>query len=116
MPINARVGRMHIYLVYNVSKIYLRDDEMNLEVVNITPEEQRVLLVFGEEESEQRAEVAAYLKSHNLEPKRQYTENRNDEEHLVYFFGQCYLEGHIDQLSSMATDSNADALKPHDHS
>ena len=51
--------------MYNVSKIYLRDDEMNLEVVNITPEEQRVLLVFGEEESEQRAEVDAYLKSHN---------------------------------------------------
>ena len=89
---------------------------MRLEVLDITPDEQRILLVFGGKESNDREKVDTYLKSHNLEPKRQYTENRNDEEHLVYFFGQCYLEGHIDQLSSMATDSNADALKPHDHS
>jgi hypothetical protein len=88
---------------------------MKLEVLNITPEEQRILLVFDGEESEQREKIDTYLKSHNLEPKRQYTENRNDQEHLVYFFGQCYLEGHIDQLSSMAIDSNAEALRPHVH-
>ena len=88
---------------------------MKLEVVNITPEEQRILLVFQGNESDQREKIDTYLKSQNLEPKRQYTENRNDEEHLVYFFGQCYLEGHIDQLVSMATDSNIEVLRPHTH-
>ena len=88
---------------------------MKLEVLNITPEEQRILLVFDREESEQREKVDTYLKSHNLEPKRQYTENRNDEQHLVYFFGHCYLEGHIDQLASMAVDSNIVGLRPHIH-
>ena len=88
---------------------------MKLEVLNITPEEQRILLVFDREESEQREKVDIYLKSHNLEPKRQYTENRNDEEHTIYFFGQCYLEGHIDQLASMAGDTNIEDLRPHIH-
>jgi|GEM_PF-3066867 hypothetical protein len=88
---------------------------MKLEVLDITPEEQRILLVFNGEESEQREKVDDYLKSHNLEPKRQYTESRNNEEHLVYFFGQCYLEGHIDNLASMAVDSNVEALRPHIH-
>ena len=88
---------------------------MKLEILNITPEEQRILLVFDGEESEQREKVDTYLKSHNLEPKRQYTENRNDEEHTIYFFGQCYLEGHIDQLASMAVDVNIEDLRPHIH-
>tara|TARA_B100001013_G_C24420633_1_gene367681 strand:- start:108 stop:377 length:270 start_codon:yes stop_codon:yes gene_type:complete len=88
---------------------------MNLEVVDITPEEQRILLVFDAEELEQQEKVDTYLKSHNLEPKRQYTENRNDQECLIYFFGQCYLEGHIDQLESMAINSDAHALRPHIH-
>ena len=88
---------------------------MKLEILNITPEEQRILLVFDGEESEQREKVDTYLKSHNLEPKRQYTENRNDEEHTIYFFGQCYLEGHIDQLASMAVDANIEDLRPHIH-
>ena len=89
---------------------------MKLEVLDITSEEQRILLVFDGEESEQREKVDSYLKSHNLEPKRQYTENRNDKEHLVYFFGQCYLEGHTDQLASMAVESNVADLRPHIHS
>ena len=88
---------------------------MKLEVLNITPEEQRILLVFDREESEQREKVDTYLKSHNLEPKRQYTENRNDEEHIVYFFGQCYLEGHIGELACMAVDANIEDLRPHIH-
>jgi hypothetical protein len=88
---------------------------MKLEVLNITPEEQRILLVFNEEESEQREKIDTYLKSHDLEPKRQYKETRNDEEHLIYFFGQCYLEGHMDHLASMAVDSNLDDLRPHIH-
>ena len=88
---------------------------MRLEVLDITPDEQRILLVFGGEESEQRGKVDTYLKSHNLEPKRQYTENRNDEEHLIYFFGQCYLDGHIGQLASIAVDSNIEDLRPHTH-
>ena len=88
---------------------------MKLEVLNISPEEQRILLVFDNEESEQRAKVDTYLQSNNLEPKRQYTENRNDKEHLIYFFGQCYLEGHMDQLVSMAVDSNIEDLRPHIH-
>ena len=88
---------------------------MKLEVLDITPEEQRILLVFNGKESEQREKVDDYLKSHNLEPKRQYTEDRNNEEHLVYFFGQCYLEGHVEHLASMAVESNAEALRPHIH-
>ena len=88
---------------------------MRLEVLDITPDEQRILLVFGGKESNDREKVDTYLKSHNLEPKRQYTENRNDEEHLIYFFGQCYLDGHIDQLASMAVDSNVADLRPHRH-
>ena len=47
-----------------------------------------------------------YLRSNNLEPKRQYTENRDGKDYRVYYFGQCYIGAHMDQLTALADDPN----------
>ena len=45
------------------------------------------------------------MRAHELEPKRQYSETRDGKEYLVYYFGHCYLEDHMEQLSSMTTEA-----------
>ena len=88
---------------------------MKVEVINLTTAEQRILLLFDEKESRDREEIDAYLTSYGLEPKRRYTENRDTIDYLVYYFGRCYLDEHINQLAAMATDSNLASLQPHQH-
>ena len=76
---------------------------MKIETIHLTPTEKRVLLLFDvngqphEDES-----VRAYLRAKGLEPKREYREQREDGEYLVYYFGHCYLQGHLRALGSMA--------------
>ena len=77
---------------------------MMLEVIEVPENEQRVILLFDEKGSAEQQQVDSYLNAQGLEPKRQYTEVRDDKEYLVYYFGHCYLGDHIEQLSSIATN------------
>ena len=80
---------------------------MKIEVINVDSCQDRVLLLFeGETPSEQDARVDDYLRSNNLEPKKQYTENRDGTDYRVYYFGQCYIGSHMDELSAMAEEAN----------
>lgn len=78
---------------------------MKLEVITVAPEEQRVLLLFDKEEQGDD-EVRAYLQQHGLEPKRRYEETRDTARYDVYYFGHCYLEGHLKSLTRMASEAN----------
>ena len=85
---------------------------MKLEVISIAPTEQRVLLLFDPSGPDAKdSEVNTYLQSNNLEPKREYSETRNDKEYNVYYFGHCYIEDHLEKLASMATEAK---LEPED--
>ena len=54
---------------------------MQLEVINVTPEERRVLLLFDPNSpSPNDKSLQEYLKANNLEPKRSYHELRNDKD------------------------------------
>ena len=80
---------------------------MKIEVINVAECQDRVLLLFeGETPSEQDARVDDYLRSNNLEPKKQYTENRDGTDYRVYYFGQCYIGNHMDELSALAEEAN----------
>ena len=76
---------------------------MKIEVKDTAECQDRVLLLFeGETPSEQDVLVDEYLRSNNLEPKRQYTENRDGTDYRVYYFGQCYIQSHMDELNALA--------------
>lgn len=76
---------------------------MKIEILNLSETEQRILLLFeGDGPSIEDQQVDRYLHTNELEPKRQYWETRDGKEYLVYYFGHCYLEGHMEQLYSMA--------------
>ena len=80
---------------------------MDMQVINLTPTEKRVLLLFdAEQESSEDERVVSYLSQHNLEPRRQYHEQRDGKEYLVYYFGHCYLEDHLSALKAMATGAD----------
>ena len=79
---------------------------MKIEVINLSPTEQRVLLLFDSDgPSLEDERVDDYLHAHELEPKRQYSETRDGKEYLVYYFGHCYLEDHMEQLTAMASEA-----------
>ena len=85
---------------------------MKLEVISIAPTEQRVLLLFDPAGPDSKDdEVNTYLQSNSLEPKRQYSETRDDKEYNIYYFGHCYIEDHLEKLASMATEAK---LEPDD--
>ena len=78
---------------------------MKLEVITVAPEEQRVLLLFDpEEQASGDDQVRSYLQNNGLEPKRQYRETRESTQYDVYYFGHCYLEGHLEALTGMAAE------------
>lgn len=78
---------------------------MKLEVITVAPQEQRVLLLFDQQmQSPNDDQVRAYLRQHELEPKRQYEETRDATRFDVYYFGHCYLEGHLEYLTRMASE------------
>ena len=81
---------------------------MKLEVITVAPEEQRVLMLFEQQrESQDDDQVREYLQQHDLEPKRQYEETRDATRYDVYYFGHCYLEGHLQYLTRMASESRS---------
>tara|TARA_Y100000590_G_scaffold431952_1_gene547331 strand:- start:16429 stop:16671 length:243 start_codon:yes stop_codon:yes gene_type:complete len=78
---------------------------MNMEFLQVTPDEQRVILLFEESDQDSKLrEVDQYLISNQLEPKRKYSENRDGTDYLVYYFGHCYLADHLEVLSEMANE------------
>jgi hypothetical protein len=80
---------------------------LKLEVITVAPNEQRVLMRFDQQsQSPDDERVRAYLQQHDLEPKKQYAEARDDTQYDVYYFGHCYLEGHLESLTGMASESS----------
>ena len=80
---------------------------MKIEVLNLSDTEKRILFLFDSDgPSPEDEKVDEYLHAHDLEPKRQYSETRDGKEYLVYYFGSCYLEDHMGQLSALASESN----------
>ena len=76
---------------------------MNMEFLQVSPDEQRVILLFEESDQDEKLkEVDKYLINNQLEPKRKYSENRDGIDYLVYYFGHCYLADHLEILSEMA--------------
>ena len=77
---------------------------MKLEVINLTSTEQRVLLLFDTQRpSSEDAQVRSYLQDNSLQPRREYQETRDTNEYDVYYFGHCYLKGHLEHLVSLAS-------------
>ncbi len=77
---------------------------VKLETITVSPGEQRVLLMFDPlNQTDTDSEVRAYLTSNSLEPRRRYQEAREDTEYEVYYFGHCYIEEHLDNLTRLAT-------------
>jgi hypothetical protein len=106
-PFLARKGaRGLVVRLRRIQQSVRRCNAMKMEVVNLSSTEQRVLLLFDGDGLSQKDEQAdTYLHDHELEPKRQYRETRDGKEYLVYYFGHCYLEGHLDQLSAFASEA-----------
>jgi hypothetical protein len=76
---------------------------MKIEVLNLTAIEKRVLLLFDRDGlSPEDEKIDEYLHANELQPKHQYSETRDGKEYIIYYFGNCYLENHLDQLSALA--------------
>ena len=83
---------------------------MKMEVIEVKPTEQRVLLLFdGDGPTSESEQVEEYLRANDLEPKRKYSEVRDGKEYMVYYFGQCYLGSHMDHLSALSDDAGSQA-------
>ena len=79
---------------------------MKMETVTVSPGEERVLLLFdAAAPGNEHEKVAEYLRAHNLTPRREYTEERDGTDYLVYYFGHCYLEPHLDAVAAIAGES-----------
>tara|TARA_B100000029_G_C17341325_1_gene875387 strand:- start:382 stop:615 length:234 start_codon:yes stop_codon:yes gene_type:complete len=76
---------------------------MNIETIDLDNGEKRILMVFDENiDNRQNLQIDEYLKSEGLEPKRTYQETRDGKEYKIYYFGSCYLDGHMDKLNSLS--------------
>lgn len=87
---------------------------MKMEVVHLSTNKHKVLLLFDfdrDEPSPEDEQVDDYLHDHELEPKRQYRETRDGKNYLVYYFGHCYLDGHLDQLAALASEAPREELQ-----
>ena len=77
--------------------------KMNIETIDLDNGGQRILMVFDEQlDNARNVNVDEYLKAEGLEPKRTYQEMRDGKEYKVYYFGGCYLDGHMDKLNAIA--------------
>ena len=76
---------------------------MKLERITTDSCQERVLLLFDPDEQSARDRVRSYLTSNDISPRREYTETRDDTEYEVYYFGSCYIEGHLDNLTEVAS-------------
>ncbi len=78
-----------------------------METITVSPAEQRVLLLFdAKTPGGERDKLVEYLNAHDLTPRREYTEERDGTEYLVYYFGQCYLEPHLEAVAAIAGGSS----------
>ncbi|HAL47759.1 MAG TPA: hypothetical protein DCP37_08395 [Dehalococcoidia bacterium] len=78
---------------------------MKLEVITVSPNEDRVLLFFDpEDDSGDDDKVRSYLAENSLGPKREYTETRESTDYNVYYFGHCYIKDHMESLTAMASE------------
>ena len=78
---------------------------MKLELVDVTESERRVLLLFDPNDpGPEDGAARAYIEEQGIEPRRRYSEVRDATEYEVYYFGLCYLEGHLDHLTGLATE------------
>ena len=74
--------------------------------MDVSESERRVLLLFDTGDPRPEAGAAqAYIEEQGMEPKRRYRETRGDTEYEVYYFGLCYLEGHLDHLAGLASEA-----------
>ena len=77
---------------------------IKLEVITVAPKEQRVLMLFDQDgRSPDDEQIREYLQQHDLAPRKQYEETRDATRYDVYYFGHCYLEGHLESLTRMAS-------------
>lgn len=77
---------------------------MKMETITVSPGEQRVLLMFDpEERTSDDQQVQSYLDSNGLEPRRIYRETRDESQYEVHYFGYCYIESHLDSITSLAS-------------
>lgn len=76
---------------------------MKLERITTDSCQERVLLLFDPDEQATRDRVRSYLTANDISPRREYTESRDDTEYEVYYFGSCYIEGHLDNLTEVAS-------------
>ena len=76
---------------------------MHIETIEVKETEQRVLIVMDKEyESNKKNLLDSYLESNTLSPKREYLEERNGKDYLVYYFGHCYIENHLENIGKIA--------------
>ncbi len=79
---------------------------MKIEMITVSPGEERVLFLFDPDEpSSDLLRVVEYLSAHNLTPRREYTEERDGKDFLVYYFGHYYLEPHLGALAAIAGEA-----------
>lgn len=84
---------------------------MKMEVLDLSNNEQRIILLFDSASVTPDDErVDEYLHAQELEPKKQYWETREDTDYLVYYFGRCYLDGHLAKLMGMAAEADVERL------
>ena len=76
---------------------------MKLERITTDSCQERILLLFDPNERTVRDRVRSYLTQNDISPRREYTETRDDTEYDVYYFGSCYIEGHLDSLTEVAS-------------
>ena len=76
---------------------------MKVETITTDSCQERVLLLFDPDEQAARDRVRSYLTDNDISPRREYTEARDDTEYEVYYFGSCYIQSHLDNLTEVAS-------------
>ena len=74
---------------------------MKVETMTTDSCQERVLLVFEPGAQSEMDKVSEYLSANDLAPRRTYTEARDGGDHEIYYFGSCYIGGHLDALEEM---------------
>ena len=76
---------------------------MKVETMTTDSCQERILLLFDPGERNARDKVRSYLDDNDISPRREYTETRDDTEYEVYYFGSCYIQSHLDNLTEVAS-------------
>lgn len=76
---------------------------MKVETITTDSCQERILLLFDPGEQAAMDRVRSYLNQNDISPRREYTEARDDTEYEVYYFGSCYIQSHLDNLTEVAS-------------